>query len=206
MDLNAWPQRTACSSSDAEPHTGTTIVACTYNGGVVLGADGRVSTGNYISNRASNKISRLTDSVFLLRSGSAADTQAVGDYVRYFSEQLSSELGEEPSVQTMAQLVATMNYNNKNMLVGAMIVAGYDKHSGGQVFGIPIGGTIVPETWAIDGSGSTYIWGYMDSAWRLQLALLCPGVKRANYAAARILQRQEFGSSAAHKMSTLLTT
>lgn len=80
MDLNAWPQRTACSSSDAEPHTGTTIVACTYNGGVVIGADGRVSTGNYISNRASNKISRLTDSVFLLRSGSAADTQAVGDY------------------------------------------------------------------------------------------------------------------------------
>jgi hypothetical protein len=209
MDLNAWPQRTACSSADAEPHTGTTIVACTYNGGVVLGADGRVSTGNYVSNRASNKISRLTDNVFLLRSGSAADTQAVGDYgkstrlgecqqvavrlcagltlasraaaeattcskqfpahhcqfavkhalltnmatspckpcflrpcaavwseqqlevvcaapltllhapspplalllggaVRYFSEQLISELGEEPSVQTIAQLVATV--------------------------------------------------------------------------------------------------
>jgi len=35
-----------------------------------------------------------------------------------------------------------------------------------QVFGIPIGGTIVPEAWAIDGSGSTYIWRYMDSAWR----------------------------------------
>lgn len=35
-----------------------------------------------------------------------------------------------------------------------------------QVFGIPIGGTIVQESWAIDGSGSTYIWGYMDSAWK----------------------------------------
>jgi hypothetical protein len=30
-------------------------------------------------------------------------------------------------------LALQMNYNNKNMLVGAMIVAGYDKHSGGQV-------------------------------------------------------------------------
>jgi len=86
MDLNACGHR-ACSigtgtagGSSAEPHTGTTIVACAYKGGVVLGADGRVSTGNYISNRASNKITRLTDSVFLLRSGSAADTQAVGDY------------------------------------------------------------------------------------------------------------------------------
>jgi hypothetical protein len=27
------------------PHTGTTIVACEYDGGVVLGADTRVSTG-----------------------------------------------------------------------------------------------------------------------------------------------------------------
>jgi 20S proteasome subunit beta 1 len=58
-------------------------VACCYKGGVVLGADGRVSTGNYISNRASNKITRLTDNVYLLRSGSAADTQAVGDYGGY---------------------------------------------------------------------------------------------------------------------------
>jgi 20S proteasome subunit beta 1 len=76
--------------SDAEPHTGTTIVACTFNGGVVLGADGRVSTGNYVSNRASNKIMQLTDNVFLLRSGSAADTQAVGDYGKQQQQQQST--------------------------------------------------------------------------------------------------------------------
>jgi 20S proteasome alpha/beta subunit len=65
---------------EGAPHTGTTIVAVSFDGGVVLGADGRVSTGTYISNRASNKIQQLTDSVYLLRSGSAADTQAIGDY------------------------------------------------------------------------------------------------------------------------------
>ena len=62
------------------PHTGTTIVAVTYDEGVVLGADSRVSTGNYVSNRASDKLMPLHDSVWLLRSGSAADTQLVGDY------------------------------------------------------------------------------------------------------------------------------
>ena len=67
-------------SEGGVPHTGTTIVACNYKGGVVIGADGRVSVGNYISNRASNKITPLTDNVFLLRSGSAPDTQAVADY------------------------------------------------------------------------------------------------------------------------------
>ena len=60
--------------------TGTTIVAVAYDGGVVLGADSRVSTGTYISNRASDKLTPLHDSVWLLRSGSAADTQLVADY------------------------------------------------------------------------------------------------------------------------------
>eukprot|EP00983_Pelagomonas_calceolata_P031746 995784-Pelagomonas_calceolata.AAC.1 len=62
------------------PHTGTTIVACSYPGGVVLGADGRVSVGSYISNRASNKLAPLADHVYLLRSGSAPDAQIVSDY------------------------------------------------------------------------------------------------------------------------------
>lgn len=79
MDLGPCMATEATGKSEA-PQTGTTIVAVTFDGGVVLGADGRVSTGTYISNRASNKIQQLTDSVFLLRSGSAADTQAIGDY------------------------------------------------------------------------------------------------------------------------------
>ena len=58
-----------------------------------------------------------------------------------------------------------MNYQNKQ-LVAASLVAGWDAEEGGQVFGIPIGGTMIPEKWAIDGSGSTYIWGYMDSEFR----------------------------------------
>ena len=55
------------SSTGGAPHTGTTIVACTYPGGVVLAADGRVSIGRYVSNRASNKIAAMTDNVFYLR-------------------------------------------------------------------------------------------------------------------------------------------
>ncbi len=65
---------------DEAPHTGTTIVAVSFDGGVVLGADSRVSTGNYVSNRASDKITALSDNTYMLRSGSAADTQAIADY------------------------------------------------------------------------------------------------------------------------------
>ncbi|KDD76412.1 proteasome subunit protein [Helicosporidium sp. ATCC 50920] len=147
------------------PHTGTTIVAVAYNGGVVVGADSRVSTGDYVSNRASNKITPLTETIYLLRSGSAADTQAVADYVRYFLEQHESSLQRPSSVLTAANLVKEMNYQNKH-LIGAMIVGGWDSLEGGQVYGCPIGGTVTRQPWATDGSGSTYIWGFLDDEYR----------------------------------------
>lgn len=41
----------------------TTIMAATFDGGVVLGADSRTSTGNYIANRVTDKLTQLTDRV-----------------------------------------------------------------------------------------------------------------------------------------------
>jgi len=38
-------------------------MAAAYNGGVVLGADSRTSTGNYVANRATDKLTQLTDKV-----------------------------------------------------------------------------------------------------------------------------------------------
>lgn len=41
-------------------------------------------TGAYIANRVSDKITPIHDRIFVCRSGSAADTQAIADYVRYY--------------------------------------------------------------------------------------------------------------------------
>ena len=35
-----------------------------------------------------------------------------------------------------------------------------------QVFGCPIGGSLVQEQWAVDGSGSTYIWAALDDGFK----------------------------------------
>jgi 20S proteasome subunit beta 1 len=72
-----------------EVSTGTTIMAIPFEGGVVVGADSRVSTGTYIANRVSDKIAQLHDRIWCCRSGSAADTQALTDYVRFYLAQLA---------------------------------------------------------------------------------------------------------------------
>ena len=43
---------------EGEVSSGTTIMAVTFNGGVVMGADSRTSTGTYIANRSEKKITK----------------------------------------------------------------------------------------------------------------------------------------------------
>ena len=45
------------------PLAQTTIMAASFNGGVVLGADSRTSNGNYVANRVTDKLTQLTDRV-----------------------------------------------------------------------------------------------------------------------------------------------
>jgi len=178
----------------------------TFDGGVVLGADSRTSTGSYVANRVSDKIVPIHDHVWACRSGSAADTQAVVDYVRHYVEQHryvnrsidyftnfyapfafpltlfhfsplalapslllllpSTELGRPPKVKTCATLMRKICYENKDKLMAGLIVGGWDPYLGGQVFEIPLGGTIMEQKFAMGGSGSTYIYGLVDETFR----------------------------------------
>jgi 20S proteasome subunit beta 1 len=47
-----------------------------------------------------------------------------------------------------------------------MIIAGWDRRHGGQVYSIPLGGSLHKQSYAIGGSGSTYIYGYCDANWK----------------------------------------
>lgn len=48
----------------------------------------------------------------------------------------------------------------------ALIVAGYDDRLGGQVYTVPLGGMLVRQPVSIGGSGSGFIYGYVDANYR----------------------------------------
>lgn len=132
----------------------------------MLGADSRTSTGSYVANRVTDKLTPLSEKIYVCRSGSAADTQNMSRYIQWFLEQHSMELGEDPDVHTAARLAQQMSYQNKNALQAGLIVAGWDEVEGGSVYAIPLGGTMVKVPFTIGGSGSAYIYGLTDKAWR----------------------------------------
>ncbi|KAK9744849.1 Proteasome subunit [Popillia japonica] len=146
------------------PHsTGTSIMAAEFDGGVVIGADSRTTTGAYIANRVTDKLTRVTDNIYCCRSGSAADTQAIADIVSYHLNFHAMELGEKPLVNIGAAVFRELCYNYRDSLMAGILVAGWDKRNGGQVYSVPIGGMCVRQPVSIGGSGSSYVYGYVDA-------------------------------------------
>lgn len=152
--------------------TGTTIMAVEYDGGVVLGADTRTSTGAFVAGRATRKIVQVQGNIFICRSGSAADTQALTGFVQHYLGMHSVELGHEPTVKTCANLFKMLAYNNKDNLSAGLIIGGWDEKRGGQVYSLPMGGSLYRCPCSVGGSGSMYIQGLIDSKYR-------PGMTKA---------------------------
>ncbi|KAG6501427.1 hypothetical protein ZIOFF_041307 [Zingiber officinale] len=184
------------------PYCMGTIVGVTYDGGVVLGADSRMTIGMLVANDSvSDKITQLTDKVYICRSGPVV-MSSTGSLLFWNLSRIMLEtfwinkrelnyniylvfvktwnmyfvclchriqFGQPATVKATANLVRLFSYKNTNaiqMEQMGMIVGGWDKYEGGQIFAVAQGGTILKMPYAIDGSGSSGIEGFLDRAWK----------------------------------------
>eukprot|EP00529_Nitzschia_sp_RCC80_P032723 CAMPEP_0113487682 /NCGR_PEP_ID=MMETSP0014_2-20120614/25631_1 /TAXON_ID=2857 /ORGANISM="Nitzschia sp." /LENGTH=230 /DNA_ID=CAMNT_0000381379 /DNA_START=409 /DNA_END=1101 /DNA_ORIENTATION=+ /assembly_acc=CAM_ASM_000159 len=159
------------SLKEGEISTGTTILALPFDKGVIVCADSRTSTGTYVANRVSDKLVQLSEYIYCCRSGSAADTQALTDYVMYFLNQWSLDTGRQPTVKVAAHLMRRLIYNNKDQLMAGVIIAGWDPVDGGSIYSITLGGSCLQLPFATSGSGSIFIQGLLDSSFRPNMSL-----------------------------------
>ncbi|CCH43126.1 putative proteasome subunit beta type-6 [Wickerhamomyces ciferrii] len=166
-----------------EVNLGTSIMAVKFKDGVILGADSyvlilQIGKLNFINSKqlmvnqlttipsVTDKLTQINDKIWCCRSGSAADTQAVADIVKYHLELYTAQHGKPPSAKIAASLLQELTYTNKDALTAGLIVAGYDERSNGEVYSIPLGGSIHKQPFAIAGSGSSYIYGWTDENYK----------------------------------------
>ena len=99
-----------------QPLISLSRMAITFSDGVILGADSRTTTGAYIANRVTDKLTQVHDTIWCCRSGSAADTQAVADIVHYHLGMYGITNEQPPTTQTAAALFQELCYDNKDQL------------------------------------------------------------------------------------------
>lgn len=193
VDSSIKPEIPSWLGQDAtELSTGTTLVAMAYKDGVVLAADSRTSTGTFVAVRVTDKLTPVTSHIMVCRSGSAADTQAMTDAVKNQLEWYEIEFGQPPPVHTAAHLFKNIGYEYRDQFSAGLIVGGWDKEKGGQVysvwgfpfqvfgwnslvshfvlFQVPIGGALVRQNVSIGGSGSTFLYGYVDAHYKKDMS------------------------------------
>ncbi|CAD5225160.1 unnamed protein product [Bursaphelenchus xylophilus] len=151
--------------------TGTTLIACEFEGGVVVGTDARTSAGSFIASRVTDKITPINSHLVVCRSGSAADTQAIADIAKYHIELYGTMENEPVTVYRSTQIFRKYLYDYRDQLSASVIVAGWDESEGGQIYAIPLGGFTTRQSFTASGSGSTFVTGFMDKSWKKGMTL-----------------------------------
>ncbi|GHE07374.1 proteasome subunit beta [Klenkia taihuensis] len=165
----------AVSAADLAPH-GTTIVAATYDGGVLMGGDRRATMGNLISSRDIEKV-YAADSWSVIGIAGAAGIAI--EMVRLYQVEL--EHYEKIEGMTLSldgkanRLAAMIRGNLGAALQGLAVVplfAGYDLDAAegaraGRIFSYDVtGGNYEERGYASVGSGSLFARGSLKKTWR----------------------------------------
>lgn len=151
-----------------EISTGTTIISFKYRDGVIMAADSRTSSGVFIPSRITDKINKLTDNIYICRSGSAADTQRIQRHVASQIVKLSLLENTVPSVEKTARMIGNIIRENREVLTASIIVAGFDDRA--RIYKINVCGTVEEDqNILIGGSGSAFIYGFCDYQYKPQM-------------------------------------
>ena len=125
---------------------GTTLIALECTDGVVIGADSRTTAGSTIVCRTSDKITQISPSVFLARTGATAHTQELARYAKQALNTLNTLTPFDSGkryVKTAAVQLGNIIHNNRNFLSAGFLCCGYDECEGYQVYDISVSGTVL---------------------------------------------------------------
>ncbi|MFI6422197.1 proteasome subunit beta [Streptomyces sp. NPDC050842] len=156
------------------PH-GTTIVAVTFPGGVVLAGDRRATMGNMIAQRDMEKVFPADEYSAVAIAGTAGLAVEMVKLFQLELEHFEKVEGATLSLEGKANRLSTMIRGNLAMAMQGLAVvplfAGWDEGKGkGRIFSYDVtGGRSEEQGYAATGSGSIFARGSMKKLYRSDL-------------------------------------
>ncbi len=150
--------------------TGTTTCGLKVKGGVVLAADKRATMANFIANRQSQKVNKITDHIWMTIAGGVADAQYLIDIMRAEAKLFEMRRKRKIPVKALGQMLANMLFRNKfQPYEVGLLVGGYTDEEGPTLFDLDELGSILPEDFSSIGSGSPFCIGVIEANWKPNL-------------------------------------
>ena len=141
---------------------GATAVGISYDGGIILAAEKRVSYGNFVVNKNTKKIFPVTEFVGAACAGMIADMQVLVRQVSALAKIRRLEIRRSVATNSIAKLMSVIMFERRFFpLLTQVVVGGVEYRP--QIFTLDPLGSVLPDDYAAVGSGAEMALGVMDA-------------------------------------------
>lgn len=144
---------------------GATVVGISYNDGVVLAAEKRVSFGNFVVNKNIKKTFPVTDHVGAACAGMVADMQVLVRQVEALAKIRKLETRRNVAPNSVAKLMSVIMFERRYFpLLTQVIVGGINEKP--EIYTLDPLGSVLPDDYAAVGTGAEMALGIMDAEFK----------------------------------------
>ena len=141
---------------------GATAVGITYNNGVLLASERRVSYGNFVVNKNTKKTFTVTDHVGAACAGMVADMDVLVRQVSALSKIRRLETRRDVQPNSIAKLMSVIMFERRYFpLLTQVIVGGITSQP--EIYTLDPLGSVLPDRYAAVGTGAEMALGVMDA-------------------------------------------
>lgn len=144
---------------------GATAIGLTYQDGIILAAEKRISYGNFVVNKNTKKIFPITDQVASACAGMVADMQVLTRQVEALAKIRKLETRREMATNSVAKLMSVIMFERRFFpLLTQVIVGGV--HDIPEIYTLDPLGSLLPDNYAAVGTGAELALGLIDSEYK----------------------------------------
>lgn len=144
---------------------GATVVGISYNDGVLLAAEKRVSFGNFVVNKNIKKTFSVTDHVGAACAGMVADMQVLVRQVEALAKIRKLETRRDVPPNSVAKLMSVIMFERRYFpLLTQVIVGGINQKP--EIYTLDPLGSVLPDDYAAVGTGAELALGIMDAEFK----------------------------------------
>jgi proteasome beta subunit len=143
---------------------GATVVGVTYNGGLVLGAERRVTLGGFIVSKTAKKTFRITDTVGAACAGMIGDMQILTKELQSYVKIRELEIRRPLQANSVAKLLSVIMFERRyTPMITQVMIGGVDAKP--SIWILDPLGSIIPDDYAAVGSGAEIAIGVVENEW-----------------------------------------
>jgi len=141
---------------------GATAIGITYDNGVLLASERRVSYGNFVVNKNTKKTFSVTDHVGAACAGMVADMDVLVRQVSALSKIRRLETRRDVQPNSVAKLMSVIMFERRYFpLLTQVIVGGITNQP--EIYTLDPLGSVLPDRYAAVGTGAEMALGVMDA-------------------------------------------